>query len=293
MPMFRTSGRIQLDAAIAGPLCMLAAALLFTAHNLLIKQLGPHYSVWSIGFYRFGGGVLLLVAYCSRFGNPYRGHNLRLLIIRGCTGALAFLFLLASIRMLPLSTAMVIFYSFPAFAAVFAHWLYREAIGGVGLACIVAVLVGVAILFDFQLTGDVWGQLAGLAGGAFAGLTVTLIRELRAHNGPVVIYLYFCTMGAMVTLPFFCLHPVFPANAIEASMLTGIVLTSITAQLLMNQGFFYCSGWEGGLLMSSEVIFTAAIGIVFLGDPVTWRFVSGGSIIFLSVLALNGFKSKT
>jgi drug/metabolite transporter (DMT)-like permease len=290
--MSRTTERIQLDAAIAGPLCMLAAALLFTAHNLLIKQLGPHYSVWSIGFYRFSGGVLLLVAYCSRFGNPYRGHNIRLLIIRGCTGALAFMFLLASIRMLPLSTAMVIFYSFPAFAAVFAHWLYREAIGGVGMACIVAVLVGIAILFDFQLTGNVWGQLAGLAGGAFAGLTVTLIRELRAHNGPVVIYLYFCTMGAFVTLPVFCLHPVLPANAIEASMLTGIVLTSITAQLLMNQGFYYCSGWEGGLLMSSEVIFTAAIGILFLGDPVTWRFVSGGGMIFISVLALNGFKSK-
>jgi hypothetical protein len=36
-----------------------------------------------------------------------------------------------------------------------------------------------------------YGQLIALAGGAFAGLTVTLIRVLREKNGPAIIYLYF------------------------------------------------------------------------------------------------------
>jgi drug/metabolite transporter (DMT)-like permease len=55
----------------------------------------------------------------------------------------------------------------------------------------------------------------------------------------------------------------------------------------MNQGFFYCKGWEGGVLMSSEVVFTAVLGIVFLGDPVTMRFWIGGLIILGSVVTLN------
>jgi drug/metabolite transporter (DMT)-like permease len=43
--------------------------------------------------------------------------------------------------------------------------------------------------------------------------------------------------------------------------------------------------------MSSEVIFTAAAGILFLGDPAPWRFWIGGVLILLSVIALNRIKS--
>ena len=59
----------------------------------------------------------------------------------------------------------------------------------------------------------------------------------------------------------------------------------------MTQGFFHCRGWEGGVLMSSEVIFTATVGILFLGDPVSWRFWIGGLMILISVIALNRLKS--
>ena len=36
--------------AVADPLFMMSAALLFTLFNLLVKLLGPQYTVWSIGF---------------------------------------------------------------------------------------------------------------------------------------------------------------------------------------------------------------------------------------------------
>lgn len=44
---------VQMDAAIAGPLFMLAAAILFTMLNLIVKTLNPVFTVWHIGFYRF------------------------------------------------------------------------------------------------------------------------------------------------------------------------------------------------------------------------------------------------
>jgi drug/metabolite transporter (DMT)-like permease len=119
-----------------------------------------------------------------------------------------------------------------------------------------------------------------------------LIKTLREKNGPVIIYLYFCTMGAFVTFPKFIMHPILPSTPIEWVMILGIILASVTAQLLMNQGFFYCSGWEGGVFMSSEVIFTAIVGIFFLGDPATWRFWTGGLMIFGSVVALNRLKAN-
>ena len=88
----------------------------------------------------------------------------------------------------------------------------------------------------------------------------------------MVIYLYFCTMGSVITLPLFLRQPVWPDTPTEWVMVLAIILVSVTGQLLMNQGFFYCRGWEGGVFMSSEVVFTAIVGISFLGDPASWRF---------------------
>jgi len=197
-----------------------------------------------------------------------------------------------AIRLLPVSTALVIFYSFPAFTAIFSFLIYRERIGKLEITCIAVVVIGIGVLFDFQLAGGLFGQTMALVGGAFAGLTVTLIRTLREKNGPVIIYLYFCTMGALVTFPKFVMNPILPSTPVEWVMILGIVFASVAAQLLMNQGFFYCSGWEGGVFMSSEVIFTSIVGIAFLGDPASWRFWTGGLMIFGSVVALNRLKAN-
>ncbi len=283
---------LQLDAAVAGPLFMLSAALLFTALNILVKQMGPNFRVWDIGFYRFSGSILVLILVFGRHKNLYKGHNTRLLIIRGCVGSISFLSIVTAIRLLPVSTAAVIFYSFPAFSAVFAFLIYRETLNRGQMLSILGVLIGVAVLFDFQLTGGLYGQLIALVGAVFAGLTVTLIRTLRETNGPVIIYLYFCTMGVLVTLPGYLQQPAVPATAVEWAMLAGLILCSVTGQLLMNQGFFYCRGWEGGLFMSSEVIFTAAVGILFLDDPAIWRFWIGGSMILVCIVAMNWFRHR-
>jgi drug/metabolite transporter (DMT)-like permease len=283
---------VLLDAAIAGPLFMLSAALLFTVLTLFIKLLGPAFTVWHIGFYRFFGGLVVLLTVFGHNGNPYRGDNIRLLIIRGCTGSIAFISLIMAIRMLPISTAVVIFYSFPAFSAIFSYFIYKERIGKYEIACIAVVVGGVGILMDLQLAGGFLGPAIAILGSMFAGLTVTLIRSLREKNGPVIIYLYLCTMGALVTFPKFMLHPILPSTPGEWVMILSIIMSSVMAQLLMNQGFFYCKGWEGGLFLSSEVIFTGAMGIVFLEDPTNPRFWAGGIMILASIVALNRLKAN-
>lgn len=288
----KDNGKVQMDAAVAGPLFMLSAALLYTLLNILIKLLDQQYRVWDIGFYRFFGGALVLLAVFGRHHNPFKGNNIRLLILRGCTGSAAFVSLVTAIRLLPVSTALVIFYSYPIFSALFSYLIYGERMGKFEIACTFIVLVGVGILFDFKLDGELLGQVVALVGGIFAGITVTLIRSLRENNGPVIIYLYFCMMGSLVTAPMFFQHPILPGNPVEWVMILGIILTSVSAQLLMNQGFFYCRGWEGGVFMSSEVVFTAIIGIVFLGDPTTWRFWIGGLMILTSGVTLNRLKAN-
>ncbi len=286
--MSRSTSRIVLmDARMAGPLFMLSAALLFTLMSTIVKLMPDHYTVWHLGFIRCFGGMILLTSIFSRRKNPFKGHNIPLLILRGCTGSLAFFFVVSALRLLPMSTAVVLFYSYPAFAALFGFLIYKERVNRFQIACIGVLLAGVAILFDFRLSTSALGQAMALMGAVLSGFTVTVIRTLREYNGPVIIYFYFCTMGTLATLPFCLTHPVMPQTAVEWTMIFGIIATSVAAQLLMNQGFFFCKGFEGAAYMSSETLFAAMVGIVFLMEPVSWHLFAGALLIVGAGLAMH------
>jgi drug/metabolite transporter (DMT)-like permease len=275
------------SASTVGALLMLAAAFLFAVLDGLIKLLGPPFRVWDIAFYRFVCGLAILLPILGWRGNPFAGQNRKLLIIRGIIGCCAFLALVAAIRLIPISTALVLFFSFPAFAAFFSPLIFKETITRNEILFVIAALGGVAILFDFTLHTALLGQALAVLGGAFAGLTVSIIKKLRETNGPVVIYLYFCLLGSLISLPPFITNPQIPSLPMEWLMLGGIVFSALAAQLLMNQGFRYCKSWEGGLFLMAEVVFTSILGIIFLGEEVTWRFWLGGAMVVGSAVALN------
>jgi drug/metabolite transporter (DMT)-like permease len=270
-----------------GAALMLGSALMFAVLDGLIKFLGPGFSVWDISFYRFGVGIAVLLAISDWGRNPFRGHNQGLLIVRGVTGSIAFFCLVAAIHLVPMSTAMVLFFAYPAFSAVLSPLIFRERITMGESACVLAALAGVAILFDFRLEGALIGHAMALLGAASAGLAVATVKKLRETNGSIIIYLYFCLLGFAMSLPQFIHKPHMPRFSGEWFMLGGIVCSSILGQLLMNEGLRYCKSWEGGVFLMAEVVLTSILGIVFIGESATWRFWLGGLLIFGSAVALN------
>jgi drug/metabolite transporter (DMT)-like permease len=209
------------------------------------------------------------------------------MIVRCITGCIAFFSLIVAIQNMPISTAMVLFFSFPAFAALFSFLIFGDRISGSEFLCVILALCGVAVLLEFKLDGNLFGYIMGLNSAIFAGITVNLIKMLRQKNGPVVIYFYFCMLGAVIALPGYIASPTIPASGTEWLMAAGLAISSILAQILMNQGFKYCKSWEGGLFLTAEMVFTAALGIVILQELVSWRFWTGGSLIFASAVLIN------
>ncbi len=270
----------------AGPLLMFSSAFIFAIMDCLIKFVGPSFRVWDIAFYRFGCGMAILLLVFGRHGHPFRCRNRRFLILRGLAGSVSFCALVLALRMIPISTAMVLFYSYPAFAALFSAVLYRERASR-ELIWIVVSLAGVAVFFDFRPEGSVLGQVISVVGAAFSGFALATLRKARETNNAVMIYLYFCLTGAIVTFVPFVSNPQLPVSAIDWVVVSGIVLTSLVAQLLMNEGFHYCRSFEGSLMLTSELIFVAAWGLVFLGETATWRFWVGAGMIFASMIGLT------
>ena len=270
-----------------GATLMLSSALMFAVLDGLIKLLGPGFSVWDISFYRFGAGIAVLLAISDWRRNPFRGHNQGLLIVRGLTGSIAFFCLVVAIHLVPISTAMVLFFSYPAFSALLSPLIFRERITRNEVVALFAALGGVAILFDFRLEGALIGHAMALLGAATAGLAVAIVKKLRETNGSIIIYLYFCLLGFVMSLPPFIHNPQIPRSSGEWFMLGGIVCSSIFGQLLMNEGLRYCKSWEGGIFLMAEVVLTSVLGIACLGESATWRFWLGGVLILGSAIALN------
>jgi drug/metabolite transporter (DMT)-like permease len=272
---------------LAGPLFMLLSACWFTAMNLLLKMSTADFGVWDIGFFRFFGSLIVLGAVFGRQASPFRSENRKLLFIRGCTGSLAFILFIFSVQRLPVSTALMLLYAYPAFAALFSSWLYQEKVSALAWLCMAGILIGVIILVDPAGGVGLLGAGAGILSAVIAGLTIAIIHRLRQTHGSVIIYLYFCLAGSMVTAPAFLYSPSVPTNLSQLMMCGGIVLFSILGHLTMNHGFGYCRSWEGGVYLTSEVVLTSLAGIALLGDPVGWRFFAGGTLILGSVVAIQ------
>ncbi len=266
---------------------MLGSALVFAVMDGVIKIIGPSFRVWDIAFYRFCFGILILIGIYGGRESLLKGANPRLLIFRGVIGSFAFLSLVSAIRLIPISTAMMLFFSFPAFTALFSPLIFRERITQPEIICIASTMLGIAFFFDFRFEGIWLGQVLAVSGAVFAGLTVTIIKKLRENHRPGVVYMYFCIIGTCITFPAFIAAPQLPQSWNDGAMMAIIVVASVIAQLLMTKGLRYCKSWEGGVLMTMELLFTSLLGILFLQEQVTWRFLLGGFMILGSVIALQ------
>jgi len=285
--------RNKRGTAALGPVIMFAAAFNFAVLDILVKLLGPSFRVWDIAFYRFACSLLILTLIFAWRGNPFKGLNPKLMALNGLVSSLGFVALATSIRLINISTAMALFYSFPAFAALFSTLLFREHIRKAEFLCVVAAMGGVMVLIEFRLGGNLFGQIMGLAAGITIGFSISLVRKLREHEGAVALYLYYCLIGTVVVSPMFFSAPQVPGTSEEYLILAGIILSSIFAMLLMNTGLRYCKSWEGGLILTNELVFTALFGIFMLHDPLSWRFLAGGFLILGSVVAFNFIGTRT
>ena len=227
---------------------------------------------------------------CSRSPparNPFKARKLKYLVLRGITGAVAFLALIVAIQMIPVSTAMVLFYAYPAFATLFSAWAFKEKGARKGLIWALVAFLGVALFFDLHLEGGLLGQAMSLLGAAFAGFAISLVKKARETDGSVIIYLYFCLVGTIICAVPFAFAPHIPSTPYEWLALVVLVAGCAVAQLLMNEAFRTCGSAQGSILLTFEMIFVALWGVTYLKEPITWHFWVGGGVILASIVAIS------
>jgi drug/metabolite transporter (DMT)-like permease len=268
---------------------MLLSTLLFAGMNACVKQL-HHLPALEVVFFRSLFSVAASYGLLRRAGVAPFGHNRRLLISRGCTGALSLMCYFVSLQHLPLATAVTVQYLAPVFTAVLGIWLVGEAVRPWQWLFFGFSLLGVLLV---QQGGPPAGVGAG-AGGAglfylgigvvsalVSGFSYNAIRQLRGREHPLVIVFYF----PLISLPLAAVACLFSWRTPQGTDWLWLLACGIftqTAQVSMTRayqlerlsrvaplsylGMFYALGM--GYVLFGEVfgpLAYAGMGLVLLG----------------------------
>jgi drug/metabolite transporter (DMT)-like permease len=265
---------------------MILSAFFFALTDVVIKFISPAVAVTEIAFFRFSIGVAVLLPLMVPRGMSLKGDRTWILLIRGGCGTLTFFFLLKAIERIPLANAIVLFYTFPVFATVFSFLLFRESVGIKEAILIIAGMVGIYVLIDPAAHLYGLGDAFGLLAGCFAGISVVLIRKLRETNGPLIIYLYYCLVGSIVSFPFFLEDFRLPSFG-QLLLLIVLGLAFLVAQVLMTQGFKFCKASEGSVILMVELVFVGLATVLIFKDVLSRGFLVGALLIVGSGVGLN------
>src|SRR5262249_20320790 len=107
-------------------------------------------------------------------------------------------------------------------------------------------------------------------------------RELRSSEGAFLITTYFMAVGTVLTAPTIFLGvPNWSATLVL--VLIGVVLTSVTGQVLLHQGLGVAEATEGSLAAATSVVPAALLEASFLGEHLSARSLLGALCMLVAV----------
>jgi len=288
------------DSIRGGLLWISLAPLFYSAMSASTKLAGEHLNVWQIGAGRFGLGLVVTVLITRALGLSLWGQQRFFLALRGICGASAFMLMIAAFQLIPLSLAMVLFYLYPAFTALFSRWVTGEPTTKAAWLFIGAAFVGTTvILWPHESSGSInWGHGFALIGSVLCAFTVLLVRRLGSHNNIYTLFFYLCLTGvAACIVPLltqaFQASALLPQNAAAWSGVTAVAVFSIAAQLSLNKALSRIQATKASVIMTAEVPLVALFGVFYLGEPISWRLIIGSVLIFSCGIGLNLFPAQS
>jgi drug/metabolite transporter (DMT)-like permease len=276
---------------IDGARQILAAALLFSLMSLFVKLAGQRLPSLEIVLVRSVVTLILSFALLKRSRIPIWGKNHLLLALRGIFGFAALSAFFYSVTQLPLAEATVIQFTNPVFTAIFAAFFLGEKTSSKLWLSILLSFGGVlaitrpAILFG-QHAGD--GHIAptvvvlGLAGAMATGIAYVLVRKLAALENEMVIVFYF----PLIAVPgsALLLREWIQPTPKEWLLMIAVGITAQWGQIYLTRGMQRLAAAKATVVLYSQLVFAAAWGLLFLGQPPGILTVAGAALVLAGSL---------
>jgi len=202
----------------------------------------------------------------------------------GTIGVIANFYAISTTNM---SDAMMLNKLSPFFAMLTSIIVLKEAADGFQWAAILTAIAGAVFVvkpsFLFGSLGisadSFFPLLVALVGGICAGIAYTFLRKatLKGERG-IVVVAFFSTFSCVALIPFI----IFTYQPISLLQFFFCVMTGVSAcfgQIFITSAYAACPAKEISIYDYSTVIFTALLGLIFLGEIPDWLSIIGYLII--------------
>jgi len=268
---------------------MLICALSFTLLNTCIKYLSD-FNVYQIVFFRSLGSLFFSVPFIIKHKIPPLGNNQKLLFLRGVVGLISMTLFIASVKFLPMGTAVSIRYIAPIFATVFAIFILKEKIKNSQWLCFLIAFIGVLVLKGFNTEVNITGLSLALCSAVFSGLVYNILRKIGDSEHPVVVVNYFMVISAIIGGVLAINHWRNP-EGLEWVLLLTFGAFGYIAQLYMTKAFQLAETNQVAPFKYAEVIFTMIVGVIWFHEIYTlWSVI--GVLLIVSGLLLNVYVKR-
>lgn len=275
------SEQIVNDKRLKGIISIMISAAGFAGMSFFVKLSGK---VPVIEKAMFRNAVALVVAYIimRREGVSFyvEKKNRLPLFLRCFFGTAGLICNFWAIGYLKLGDSSILQKMAPFFSIVMSIFILQEKPNLTSIISVLVALIGAA--FVVKPGQGLLGlpALVGLLGGFCAGTAFTFVRKLGTHGvrGAQIVF-YFSFISSIALLPI-CLLQFRPLSAEQLLFLTGAGLCAAVGQIFVTRAYSYAPAKEISVFDYSQVIFSAILGFVILGElPDIYSFI-GYALIF-------------
>ena len=263
---------------------MVLATMFFAVMNIMVKYI-PRIGAVEIVFFRSVVSFVMSYIILRQKKISVWGNNKKWLIIRGIAGSAGLLFFFATIKMMPLGSAIALQYMSPVFTSLLGIFIAKEKVRSLQWLFFALAFVGVVAIqgFDSRITST--QVIIGIAGALAAGLAYNSIRKLKDSDHPLVIIFYFPLVTIPVTSVYLITNWLTP-SFFELCILIGIGVATQFAQYFLTKAYQSDVLSKIASIQYIGIVFALAAGYLIFDE--TYDFNSGlGIMIIILAVILN------
>ncbi len=277
---------------------LLSSAFVFALATLFAKIVVQTSSVPAVEltFFRFLAGFILISIVALRNKENLRPAKTSYVLLRAICNTVAVLLFFIAIEDTTVSKANMLNMTYPVFVFLLSPFINRESISTLDILYLAVAVTGIYLVMTPESSAGGFetlnrGDILALGSGLVAGFSITFLREARKYDSSTVILFYLMAIGSF--LNFFIVLPVFVLptgkTLLYVLLCTGF---SVAGQIFITSGYRYIDAAAGSLVSSSRILFALMLGIIILGEDLTWTIGGGGFLIILALFGVSGVWKK-
>ena len=202
----------------------------------------------------------------SEEGFKIKKSSWRDLFLRSFFGTMGLICNFYAVDRLAIADANILNKLSPFFAIIMSYFILKEKANKTEWLCVVVAFTGALFVVKPSMDMQFVNAMIGTLGGFGAGVAYTFVRKLgkAGERGPVIV-MCFSVFSCIVTTPFLIIGAK-PMSLYQIVMLLLAGAAATGGQLSITKAYTKAPAKEISVFDYSQVVFAAALGLVFLGQ---------------------------